>query len=145
MVVALDDTLLRKSGAQIDGVAWRRDPLGPPFQTNLVRAQRFLQFSVAWPLEAGAARMVPILFEHAPSAKKPPKDASTDQLTQYRECLKQQRLNMKALEEMKRLRESCPPDRRLIFCGDGSYTNALIIKGMPEHNGSHRPFGIPIA
>jgi hypothetical protein len=76
--------------------------------------------------------MVPILFEHAPSAKKPSKDATADQLAHYRECFKQQRLNMKALEEMERLRAVCPPDRRLIFCGDGSYTNALIIKNMPE-------------
>ena len=43
VVIALDDTLLRKTGTHIDGVAWRRDPLGPPFQTNLVRAQRFLE------------------------------------------------------------------------------------------------------
>ena len=37
LVVALDDTLVRKTGPRIDGVGWRRDPLGPPFQTNLVR------------------------------------------------------------------------------------------------------------
>jgi hypothetical protein len=53
LVVALDDTLLRKTGTYVDGVAWRRDPLGPPFQTNLVRAQRFLQMSAAWPLKTG--------------------------------------------------------------------------------------------
>ena len=40
--VALDDSLLRKTGIRIPGVAWRRDPLSPPFQTNLVRAQRVL-------------------------------------------------------------------------------------------------------
>lgn len=134
MVIALDDTLLRKSGPQVDGVAWRRDPLGPPFQTNLVRAQRFLQMSAAWPLEqSGAARMIPILFQHTPTTKKPPKGATSEQLTQYQESLKQQRLNLKALEQMERLRKACPPERRLIFCGDGSYTNGLVIKNLPEN------------
>jgi len=62
LVVAMDDTICRKRGAKIDGVKWRRDPLGPPFQTNLVRSQRFLQFSAAYPLKEGAARMIPIGF-----------------------------------------------------------------------------------
>src|SRR5581483_7556313 len=35
LCVAIDDTLLHKCGTKIPGVAWRRDPLGPPFQTNL--------------------------------------------------------------------------------------------------------------
>jgi hypothetical protein len=42
ITIAIDDTLVRKRGPKINGVCWRRDPLGPPFQTNLVRAQRFL-------------------------------------------------------------------------------------------------------
>ncbi len=65
LVMALDDTLTRKTGTHIDGVSWKRDPLGPPFQTNLVRGQRYLQFSAAWPLENGAARMVPVVFRRA--------------------------------------------------------------------------------
>lgn len=82
LVVAVDDTLARKRGTHIDGVSWRRDPLGPCFQTNLVRAQRHLQFSAAWPLEHGAARMVPVGWFHAPSAPKPSKEAG-EVLLQY--------------------------------------------------------------
>jgi hypothetical protein len=41
-----DDTLVRKSGKRIPGVAYARDPLSPPFQVNLVLGQRFLQTSV---------------------------------------------------------------------------------------------------
>ena len=133
LVVALDDTLLRKTGTHIDGVAWRRDPLGPPFQTNLVRAQRFLQMSAAWPLKTGGARMVPVLFHHAPSAQKPPKEATPVDRADYRERLKQQRLNVQALGSMERLRKATPPQRHVIFCGDGSYTNAVIIKNLPQH------------
>ena len=36
LVVALDDALLRRSGKKVHGAGWRRDPLGPKFQTNLV-------------------------------------------------------------------------------------------------------------
>jgi hypothetical protein len=35
LCVAIDDTLLRKTGIRIPGVAWRRDPLGPKFHTIL--------------------------------------------------------------------------------------------------------------
>jgi hypothetical protein len=75
--------------------------------------------------------MIPILFHHAPSAPKPNKDASPQQLTQHREQQKQMRLNAQALEQMKRLRQRCPAGRSLIFCGDGSYTNTTIVKNLP--------------
>ena len=52
---------------------WAGDPLGPAVQTNLVRGQRYLQLSAAWPLAHGAARMVPVAFVHSPSAPKAPK------------------------------------------------------------------------
>jgi len=34
---------------------------------------------------------------------------------------------------MERLRKATPPQRHVIFCGDGSYTNAVIIKNLPQH------------
>jgi len=45
LCVALDDTLLRKTGKTIPGAAYRKDPLGPHFNLNLVWAQRRIQFS----------------------------------------------------------------------------------------------------
>ena len=74
--VAIDDTLLRKTGTRIPGVAWRRDPLGPQFQTNFVRAQRVLQLSADVPLAGGHHRMIPISFLHAPTPAKPRRKAS---------------------------------------------------------------------
>lgn len=133
LVVALDDTLVRKTGTKIDGVGWKRDPLGPPFQTNLVRAQRYLQFSAAWPLAGGQARLVPIGFFHAPSAGKPPKDASQEQLRAHREEQKQLRLNQQALVAMQQLREQVAADRPLVFNGDGSYTNQTVLKKLPAN------------
>ena len=67
LVVAVDDTINRKTGRKIHGSGWKRDPLGPAFLTNLIHAQRFLQFSAAWPLGNGEASMVPIDFLHAPT------------------------------------------------------------------------------
>jgi hypothetical protein len=131
LVVAVDDTLVRKRGTHIAGVGWKRDPLGPAFQTNLVRGQRHLQFSAAWPLEQGAARMVPIGWFHAPSAPKPSKEAAAEVQQQQREARKQMSLNVQALEQMRRLRASCPAARPIIYSGDGSYTNAAVLRGLP--------------
>ena len=132
LVVALDDTITRKSGAKIHGSGWKRDPLGPAFQTNLVRAQRYLQFSAAWPLKDGGARMVPIDFLHAPSPAKPPKDADASQRADYREALKQHNLNQRALERVLSLRSTLPAGRHLMLIGDGSFTNKSILRGLPE-------------
>jgi DDE superfamily endonuclease len=135
LVVAMDDTIARKRGTHIAGVSWRRDPLGPHFQTNLVRAQRFIQFSAAWPLPGteGAARMVPIGFFHAPSAAKLPKEASPQEQQLHREQKKQQALNQQALVQIRALRAGCDPARRLVLSGDGSYTNAAILKALPAN------------
>jgi hypothetical protein len=79
LVVAIDDTLIRKTGTKIHGAGWKRDPAGPKFQTNLVRGQRYVQLSAAYPGKDGGARLIPVDFTHAPSAPKPSKNASEAQ------------------------------------------------------------------
>ncbi len=67
LMVAMDDSLLRRSSLEVPGVAWRADPLGPPFQINFVLAHRVVQLSAAVPLgRPGAARSIPIDFVEAP-------------------------------------------------------------------------------
>jgi DDE superfamily endonuclease len=134
LVVAVDDTLVRKSGTKIAGVRWMRDPLGPAFQTNLVRGQRYVQFSAAWPLAAGAARMVPIGFHHAPGAPKPPKALAADAAAQAFHRAERARLSLTAqtLTHLKTLRAALPAGRKIVFAGDGGFTNARILKGLPE-------------
>lgn len=132
LMVALDDTITRKTGKKIHGSGWKRDPLGPAFQTNLVHAQRYLQFSAAWPLENGEARMVPIDFLHTPTPVKPPKTATPEQHKSYREALKQHNLNRQTLKRLEILRRETPAARHLIIAGDGSYTNKTILRGKPE-------------
>jgi hypothetical protein len=92
----LDDSLLRRAGLHTPGVAWRRDPLGPRFQTNFVRAQRFLQISAAMPGKEGLYRLAPIAFLHAPTPRKPKRKASSADLAQYRRDARQSRLSVRA-------------------------------------------------
>jgi len=85
LVVMMDDTLIRKRGRKVAGAAWKRDPLGPPFHTNYVWGQRFLQVSAALPDSngLGRARGIPIDFIHAPSPVKPKKTASAQAWEAY--------------------------------------------------------------
>src|SRR5882724_4647572 len=132
----LDDSLLRRAGLHTPGVAWRRDPLGPRFQTNFVRAQRFLQVSAAMPGKDGVFRLVPIALVHTPTPPKPKHNASLDAVAQYRLEVRRCRLSLRATEQMLQLREALDQDpggkqRPLILAFDGGYTNSTILKNIP--------------
>jgi hypothetical protein len=134
--VAIDDSLLRKAGLRIPGVAWRRDPLGPHFQTNFVRAQRVLQFSAAVPLSDRAYRMVPLSFLHAPTPVKPSRKASPEERQQYRQAARQARLPLLAAQQIATLRQTLDAEpngaqRQLQCVVDGGYTNETILKKLP--------------
>src|SRR5262249_44024563 len=136
LVVAVDDSLLPKSGIRIPGVAWRRDPLGPPFQTNLVRAQRVLQLSASVPLTDGAYRMTPIAFRHAPTPPHPARNATADMLQAYRKEARATRLPLVAAEQIRALRQSLDSEadgaeRPLHVFVDGGYTNETVLKKLP--------------
>jgi hypothetical protein len=132
----LDDSLLRRSGLHTPGVAWRRDPLGPRFQTNFVRGQRFLQISGAMPGKDGAFRLAPIAFLHTPTPPKPGPKATAAEVTQYRLDASSSRLSLRATQQMIQLRESLDLDpggreRTLLLAFDGGYTNATVLKKIP--------------
>jgi hypothetical protein len=131
LVVALDDSLLRKTGRNIPGTAWRRDPLGPKFQTNFVWAQRVMQLSAALPINKdGAARMIPIAFVQAPTPKKPKKDAPTEEWVTYRKAQRAMALGEVASQQIKRL--VAEVSRPVHVCVDGSFTNSTVLKQLPE-------------
>ena len=73
VLMALDDTLCKKSSPRIPGVSMGRDPMSPPFRVNLCYGLRFVQASilVTSKQEAGPARALPVRFDFAPPAKKP--------------------------------------------------------------------------
>jgi len=138
LCVAIDDSLLRKTGTRIPGVAWRRDPLGPHFHTNFVRAQRVLQFSANVPLLDGIHRMIPISFTHAPTPVKPSPKASDEQRAVYRKASRQARLPLLASQQIASLRQAldAEPDgaaRPLHLFVDGGYTNRTVLKKLPPH------------
>lgn len=130
LVFGVDDTTVRKTGMRIPGVAWRRDPLGPAFQTNLVTGQRFLMFSAAWPLQEGDARMLPVRFDHAPTARRPVLGASEDELAAWRAEKRRTSLGARTVAGMEALCARCP-GRELVFAGDGGFTNSPVVKALP--------------
>jgi hypothetical protein len=134
----MDDTLLRKTGKKVEGTAWRRDPLGPPFHTNFIWGQRFIQLSVSLPEHQGpsAARSIPVDLFHAPTVKKPNKTAEQDLWQQYKEKQKQARLSKQGVERIKVLRDNLDSDgvanRQLVVSVDGSYSNETVLKNLPD-------------
>jgi len=88
VLISVADSLLPKTGPQIAGAGWRRDPQGPPFQTNLIRAQRVLPFSTLLPVPGSATvRGIPLDFLPAPSsAGGPERVARRADRTVWRPC-----------------------------------------------------------
>lgn len=136
LVAALDDTRLRKSGHKTHGVKYTRDPMGPPFHVNFIKAQRFLQTSMACTAGNGMARMIPIDFVHAPAPQKPHGEADEQACAQFRKNQREMALPKVGAERLRALRramdEEGQPDRPLWAVVDGGYTNGTFIKHLPE-------------
>jgi hypothetical protein len=139
MIVAhLDDTILKKTGLKIPGTAWRRDPLGPPFQTNFIWGQRFLQISMALPDQPGCSqsRAIPVDFHHCPTAKRPRKKDDEQSWKYYKEQQKKLKLSKKGVERLIELRSRLNKEgfaqKQLVVSVDGSYTNEAVLKNLPD-------------
>jgi len=136
LVAALDDTRLRKTGRKTHGVKYTRDPMGPPFHVNLIKAQRFIQISMASPADNGMARMVPLDFVHAPAPKKPRPDADEQVQALFRQAKREMALPKVGANQLTRLRlamdEEGQQDRPLWVVVDGGYTNRTFVKHLPN-------------
>ena len=138
LCVALDDTILRKTGKTIPGAAWRKDPLGPPFNLNLVWAQRRIQLSAALADEDHEVRMIPISFMDASTPRKPAKTAPSETRKLYQEHMKQRNLNTLAVGVLEQLQaeraaENGGTARQLHVVVDGSYTNKNVLRHLPAN------------
>jgi hypothetical protein len=135
----MDDTLLRKKGKNVFGTRWLRDALGPPFQTNLVWGQRFIQLSLACFSGRGAvqARAIPVDLHHCPTVKKPGKAGEEQDWENYRETQKKAKLSVIGAQRIKLLRENLDQDgysnKGLVVSVDGSYTNEAVLKKLPAN------------
>lgn len=137
--VGIDDTKTHKTGLKIPHVSWQRDPLSPPFATNFIRAQRFLQATVLFPHHRDyemSARGIPIAFEHAPVLKRPGHRASDEERAKYRLDQKQKNLSTQSLGLMRKLRGQFDRDgaetRTIAFALDGSFCNQAIFSADLE-------------
>lgn len=136
IVVATDDTRVWRNGKHVPDTQWHRDPLGPPFQTNLRWGHRFLQASLVLPLYAqdqeSSARSVPIRFAMAPVVKKPGKRASADQMSDYRRLKKEKNLSVQFVALTRELRQHLNQtghaQKPMIQVGDGSFCNRTVFK-----------------
>lgn len=135
LVVAMDDSLLRKTGRTIPGARYQRDPMSPPFHVNFVRGLRVLQISAALPQGQGAARMIPIDFEHAVLPAKPSQKASAQELEAYKKLRAEKNINCVGQKRLDALRQQMDQtgsqERTLVVSVDGRFTNKTFLKKMP--------------
>jgi len=137
IVMAMDDTLVKKTGSKTHGVKYMRDPMGPPFRVNFIRAQRFIQISAAWQGKHGQARMIPVDWVHAPAPRKPGPKANEAAWNEYRARQQQARASAVGVERICRMRawldENGAHQRPLWISVDAGYTNRTVLKALP-HN-----------
>ena len=135
IVLAGDFTHLPKSGKNTPFVCCMRDPLSPPFHTNLIFGLRFLQFTQICPFRAEhpalPSRSVPICFTSLPAVEKPGKKGTPEQWAEYRAAVKKKptaHACRRALEEARgdydRLGAS---NRTLLVTLDGSFCNRVMM------------------
>jgi len=139
IVIALDDTILKKTGRKIETVRFLRDPMSFPFWVNLIRGLRFVQATLLLPLYREgdhSARSLPIRFRESPPLKKPGKQAGEEECENYREAKKQHTLSLQALEVIRSVRTSLDDkgagNRRLLISMDGSYCNRTMFRAELE-------------
>ena len=139
IIVALDDTICRKTGRRIPGVSTWRDPQSPKFHTNLISGQRFVQASLlVSPAQPGPARALPLRFQPAALPPKPKKNASEHEQEQYKQERKESCLSNVGVRVIQSLREAFNQRaatrlRALLMVVDGSYTNRAILSQLPPH------------
>jgi hypothetical protein len=136
LVVAMDDSLLRKSGRKIPGANYQRDPMSPPFHVNFVRGLRVLQISAALPQGRGQARMVPVDFQQASLPSKPSRKAPEQAWQDYRKLRAQKNINLVGAQRLSALRQAMDTEgsaqQRLVVSVDGRFTNKTLLSHLPQ-------------
>ena len=134
IVLSADDTRVWRNGKHVPDTQWHRDPLGPPFQTNLRWGHRFLQASLVLPLYQkdgeSSSRSIPVRFEMAPVIKKPGKRATAAQHEEYKQQKKKKNLSRQFVAMAKELRgqlnQSGHLHKKICWVVDGSFCNRTV-------------------
>jgi hypothetical protein len=119
VIIALDDTLLGKTGRKVPGARYRRDPQGPPFGCNLKWSQRFLQCSVAVGSHSDSVRMVPVDLVHSPGAQRPSKNATAEQISFYRQEQQKLKLTQVGVDRLNHLASVWDAKQKMIVTVEG--------------------------
>ena len=136
LIIAMDDTRIRKTGRKILSAFYQRDPLSPKFRFNLMWGLRFLHFSLLLPLYRSHAevppRALPVRFLEVPALKKPGNKASADQIQAYQQAVKVHNLSRSTVTLLEDLRQSADAaglqDRTILAVGDGSFCNRTLFR-----------------
>jgi hypothetical protein len=136
IVCSADDTRVWRTGKHVPQAQWHRDPMGPPFHTNLRWGHRFLQASLVLPLyqqdPESSSRCVPIRFELAPVVKKPGKKASPEAWAHYEKEKKEKNLSVQFVAMTEQLRahlnQTGHAQKMLTMVVDGSFCNKRVFR-----------------
>jgi hypothetical protein len=136
LVVAMDDTRIRKTGRKILTAFYQRDPLSPKFRFNLMWGLRFLHFSLLVPLYRSKAeappRSLPVRFLEVPAIKKPGKKASAEEREAYQRAVKEANLSRRTIDLLKELRQSADDaglrSRTILAVGDAGFCNRTLFQ-----------------
>ncbi len=140
VVIAMDDTRIRKTGRKILSAFYQRDPLSPKFRFNLMWGLRFLQMTVIVPLYRSrpdsAPRSLPIRFHEVPALKRPGKKATAEDIAAWREAAKKHNLSQHSVKMLRGVRASLDTadaaERVLLAVGDGSFCNRTVFRSRIE-------------
>jgi hypothetical protein len=136
LVVAMDDTRIRKTGRKILTAFYQRDPLSPKFRFNLMWGLRFLHFSLLVPLYRSnpevPPRSLPVRFLEVPAIKKPGKKASLAEIQTHLQAVKEHNLSRTSVALLQELRQSADAagllSRTILAVGDGSFCNRTLFR-----------------
>jgi hypothetical protein len=136
IVIRTDDTRVWRNGQHVPQTQWHRDPLGPPFQTNLRWGHRFLQASLVLPLYLqdgeSSSRSIPVRLEMAPVVKKPGKQAVEADGMEDRRQKKEKNLSVQFVlltqELRQRLNQTGHQAQRMFQVADGSLCNRTVLR-----------------
>ncbi len=130
LVLAVDDSMMGKTGRKIPGAGWHRDSQSPPFHTNLKYSMKFAQLSAAvHPIgHPECSRLIPVAFELIPKLPKLPAEPSPQERARHQD----NRPAVHALNMLKSVRQQLDPERPIYLTGDGWYTNTTLLRGLPD-------------
>ena len=136
LVVAMDDTRIRKTGRKILTAFYQRDPLSPKFRFNLMWGLRFLHFSLLVPLYRPhndvPPRSLPVRFLEVPAIQKPGKRASAAEIQAHKQAVKEHNLSRSSVALLQELRQSVDTaglsSRTILAVGDGSFCNRTLLR-----------------